>query len=105
MTRVVGSATDWAGSVAHRAPHTHTVSSPSMRSCIGDFSRIDVRTIGLNRGNDDQGTKGWTGPNGAVFAAVAAITSAAFSPIMKTALTRKKPGIRGKTDASTTRRP
>ncbi len=35
----------------------------------------------------------------------ARIASAAFSPIMYTAQTRKKPGMRGKTEASTTRRP
>ena len=33
------------------------------------------------------------------------ITSAAFSPIMKIALAMNRPGILGKTDASTTRRP
>jgi hypothetical protein len=33
------------------------------------------------------------------------ITSAAFSPIMYTALTIKKPGMRGNTEASTTRSP
>ena len=33
------------------------------------------------------------------------IVSAAFSPIMYTALTMNSPGIRGKIDASTTRRP
>src|SRR5207244_2123002 len=33
------------------------------------------------------------------------ITSAAFSAIMYTALTMKNPGIRGNTDASTTRSP
>src|SRR4030095_7095452 len=34
---------------------------------------------------------------------LARITSAAFSPIIYTALTMKNPGIRGKTEASTTR--
>src|SRR5262250_2966975 len=38
-------------------------------------------------------------------AASASMTSAAFSPIMYTALAMKNPGMRGNTEASTTRRP
>src|SRR5882757_1679492 len=43
-------------------------------------------------------------PRGVVFA-LSRMHSAAFSPIMYTAHAMKKPGMRGKTEASTTRKP
>ena len=52
-----------------------------------------------------QCVNGFTEPSGAEVCACAVTTSAAFSPIMETADRMKKPGIRGNTDASTTRSP